>query len=69
MLFVGNTGTGKSTTANFLSGAKMAESEIDGIRHISSFSCDGQEYFVTSPLPKSETKAIRAIELRQAYSI
>eukprot|EP01035_Chromulina_nebulosa_P021235 gene21235-27514_t len=68
VLFVGNTGTGKSTAANFLSGAKMAESVIDGIRHISSFplfSCDGLEYFVTSPLPKSETKAIRAIELRE----
>ena len=49
----------------------MIESVIGGIRHISSrpLCRDGLEYFATSALPKSETKVMRAIELRQEYRI
>ena len=49
MLLVGSTGAGKSTLVHFLSGEKMTESVIDGIRHIHSippYHCDGLEHFI-----------------------
>ena len=75
VLFVGYTGTGKTTMLQYLFGAKMTESVTDGIPHLSSIlpntgSClGGLEKFAASHLPKSETKSIMALQLRQIYDM
>ena len=67
VLLIGFTGAGKSTLIHFLDGAKMTETVIDGTHHIHPVMPHHRkelELFVTSYIPKSETKALRAIELR-----
>ena len=67
VLLIGFTGAGKSTLIHFLAGAKMTETVIDGTHHIHPVMPHHRkelELFVTSYIPKSETKALRAIELR-----
>ena len=67
VLLIGSTGTGKSTLVHYFCGATMEETVIDGMPHIrpvNSNSYIGLEQFVTSHIPKSETKSIQAIEIR-----
>jgi ABC-type cobalamin/Fe3+-siderophores transport system ATPase subunit len=67
ILLIGFTGVGKSTLVHFLCGAKMTETVIDGIHHIHPVIPHHRDEllkFSTSYVPKSETRALSAIELR-----
>ncbi len=67
IVFLGNTGVGKSTTIHFLAGSKMVKTKIDNIPTIQPIS-EGNDPCIkkvtVSPLPFSETKDVIPIEVK-----
>ncbi|CAF0744473.1 unnamed protein product [Adineta steineri] len=60
MLFLGDTGSGKSTAIHFFSGSKMIEQEIAGLDHITPTEIHNHQLLkiTTTPFTKSETRYI-----------
>lgn len=63
----GSTGAGKSTMCHFLMDSKFEQVEVEGIQHLRPISdLAALDNFKCSPLMKSETQSIHAIEIRAA---
>jgi hypothetical protein len=65
ILFLGQTGTGKSTTIHFLAGSKMRKTSKNGLDHIEPYEVRNPELekITTSPGSSSETLYITAVEV------
>ena len=70
ILFLGVTGSGKSTTIHFLAGSKMKKTFVEGLKHIEPYIIANEDLkdFITSPYPRSETRSINAITVNLAKS-
>ena len=67
IVFLGNSGTGKSTTIHFLAGSKMIQTKTDNIPTIQPISESDDPWLkkvTVSPLPASETRDIIPIEVK-----
>ncbi|CAF4392841.1 unnamed protein product [Rotaria sp. Silwood2] len=63
ILFLGGTGSGKSTIIHFFGGSKMAEQEINGLNHIAPVEITNSDLknVTTSPFARSETRYITPV--------
>jgi len=63
ILFLGGTGSGKSTTIHFLAGSKMAETEMGGLNHVALVEIINRALkdVTTSPFAESETGYITPV--------
>ena len=65
VLFLGDTGSGKSTTIHYLSGSKMIETTVNGMPHIGFSEVKNPDLIniKTSPSGKSETRYISSVRV------
>ena len=65
ILFLGETGSGKSTTIHYLSGSKMIETVVDGMPHIGYSEVRNSDLnnVKTSPSSRSETRYISSVRV------
>jgi energy-coupling factor transporter ATP-binding protein EcfA2 len=63
ILFLGGTGSGKSTTIHFLAGSRMVEKEVKGLNHIAPVEIRNSSLknITTSPFSRSETRYITPV--------
>ncbi|CAF0898603.1 unnamed protein product [Adineta steineri] len=63
IFFLGNTGSGKSTTIHFLAGSKMIRTNIQGLNHIAPTEIRNSDLkrVVTAPFAKSITRCITPV--------
>ncbi|CAF4554681.1 unnamed protein product, partial [Rotaria sp. Silwood2] len=63
ILFLGGTGTGKSTTIHFLGGSKMAKTNVQGMNHIAPIEIKNLDLrkITTAPFARSETRYISPV--------
>jgi DNA polymerase III delta prime subunit len=63
IFFLGNTGSGKSTTIHFLAGSKMIRTNIKGLNHIAPTEIKNSDLklIVTAPFAKSVTRCITPV--------
>ncbi|CAF4640605.1 unnamed protein product [Rotaria socialis] len=65
ILFLGETGAGKSTAIHFFAGSTMTRVKVNGLNHISPTNIQNPELqrVVTSPFARSETRYITSVEV------